>query len=62
MNPVLFWLALFLLFAAPVIHVALSREGGPWLPPRGTRLGWLAAVLLLGPVGWFLYIGRRRRL
>ncbi len=67
MSPLLFWLALLLLFAAPVLHVALSPRSGPWLPPQGARcpfgprLGWLVIVLLLGPLGWLLYIGRRRK-
>ena len=28
--------------------------------PLGPRVGWLVLVLLLGPVGWLLYIVRRR--
>jgi len=66
MSPLLFWLAFFLLFVAPLLHVALSPRSGPWRPPEGRhcpfgpRLGWLVIVLLLGPLGWLLYIGRRR--
>ncbi len=67
MSPLLFWLAFVLLFVAPVLHVALSPRSGPWRPregrhcPFGPRLGWLVIVLLLGPLGWLLYIGRRRK-
>ncbi len=53
-------------FALPLAHVALSPRGGPYRPPPGARcplgprMGWLVIVLLLGPVGWLLYMLRRR--
>jgi hypothetical protein len=59
-------LLLLVLFVGPVLHVALSPKGGPWKPtpgsrcPFGPRLGWLAIVLMLGPVGWVMYLSRRR--
>ncbi len=49
----------------PLAHVALSPRGGPYRPqpgarcPLGPRTGWLVIVLLLGPVGWLLYMLRR---
>ena len=54
-------------FALPLVHVALSPRGGSFRPPPGTRCpfgprtGWLVVVLLLGPVGWVLYMMRRGR-
>lgn len=62
------WLILIVGFAAPLVHVALSPRGGPWLPPPGARcplgprVGWLVLVLVLGPIGWLLYMrGRSKR-
>ncbi|MBM3598710.1 MAG: hypothetical protein FJX35_10885 [Alphaproteobacteria bacterium] len=66
MEPWLAWLILLVLFVAPLVHVAVSPRGGPFLPPPGTRCpfgprtGWLVMVLLLGPIGWLLYMRRRR--
>ena len=28
--------------------------------PLGPRVGWLVIVLLLGPLGWLVYMARRR--
>lgn len=59
-------LALVGAFVAPVVHVAISPRGGPFAPPPGARcplgprVGWLVIVLVLGPVGWLLYMARRR--
>jgi hypothetical protein len=62
------WTVLTLGYLAPLLHVALSPRGGPLLPPPGARcplgprMGWFVMVLLLGPVGWALYLrGRRAR-
>jgi len=62
------WTAFFPGYLAPLLHVALSPRGGPLLPPAGARCplgpraGWFVMVLLLGPVGWTLYLrGRRAR-
>lgn len=60
-------LFLVLGFLLPLAHVALSPLGGPWRPPPGSRCpfgpraGWLVMVILLGPVGWILYLLARRR-
>jgi len=46
--------------------VALSPALGPWRAPRETRcpfsprVGWLVIVLFLGPVGWLLFMAKRR--
>jgi len=62
------WTALVILtagFVLPLVHVAVSRRGGPFLPPPGARCpmgprtGWIVLVLMLGPIGWLLYMGRR---
>jgi hypothetical protein len=55
------------LYGLPLLHVLLSPRGGPFRPPAGSgcpmgpRVGWLVLVLLLGPLGWVLYMARRRR-
>jgi hypothetical protein len=52
-------------YAAPLLHVLVSPSAGPLRPPPGSRcpmgprLGWLVLVLLLGPVGWLLFMTRR---
>ncbi len=51
----------------PLLHVILSRRAGPWrMPPDSAcpmspRIGWLVMVLMLGPLGWLLFVSRRRR-
>jgi hypothetical protein len=67
MRDAVLWLDLLTGFVAPLLHVALSRRSGPWLPPSGARCpfgprtGWLTIVLMLGPVGWLLYMRARGR-
>jgi len=64
---ILAWTILIGGFALPLMHVLLSPRGGPWRPPPGSRCplgpraGWLVMVLLLGPVGWLLYLRARGR-
>ena len=47
------WLVLFTFYGLPLLHVALSRKGGGWRPPAGSRCpfgpraGWLVMVLML---------------
>jgi hypothetical protein len=66
MSPILGWTFALVFFVAPLIHVALSPRGGPFRPPEGTscplgpRVGWLVIVLLAGPLGWLVYMMRRR--
>jgi hypothetical protein len=60
------WLVLAVFYILPLLHVALSRTAGPWGAPKGARcpfsprVGWVVIVLLLGPVGWLLFVFRRR--
>ena len=64
---VIAWSIIVLGFVLPLGHVALSPAGGPWTPPPGARCplgpraGWVVLVLLLGPVGWLLYMRARTR-
>ncbi len=50
----------------PLLQVAASPASGPWAPPPGSRcpfgprVGWLVIVLVAGPLGWLLYMRRRR--
>lgn len=61
------WTVLIIGFGLPVLHVLLSRRGGPFTPPPGSgcplgpRVGWLVIVLFAGPVGWGLYLRGRAR-
>ncbi|MGF1610271.1 MAG: hypothetical protein ACFCUQ_12800 [Kiloniellales bacterium] len=68
MDPTtLTWLILIFGYLLPLAHVALSPAGGHWRPPAGARCpfgprsGWLIVVLLLGVVGWLLYMAARLR-
>ncbi len=67
MAQIAFWLVILLGFVLPLVHVALSRRSGPWIAPGGSacplgpRLGWIVIVLLIGPIGWLLYMRARRR-
>jgi hypothetical protein len=67
MDPAMGWLVLAVFWGLPLAHVALSPAAGPWRAPPGARcpfspkVGWLVIVLLLGPVGWLLFVFRRRR-
>ena len=54
-------------YVLPFLHVLLSRSAGTFRPPPGARcpfgprLGWLIMVVLLGPIGWLMFIARQRR-
>jgi hypothetical protein len=62
-------IALILLaaFVVPLLHVMLSPKAGPFLPPPGSRcpigprFGWIVLVVLLGPIGWILFLTRNWR-
>jgi hypothetical protein len=48
------------------LHLALSPASGPWRPPGarcplGPRVGWIVLVLLLGPIGWLMYVHAHSR-
>ena len=59
------WLILVFGYLLPLAHVAASPASGAWRPPPGARcpfgprVGWLVMVLLLGPIGWLLYLRSR---
>ncbi len=61
------WIVLALFWGLPLLHVALSRTAGPWRSapqaqcPFSPRVGWIFLVLMLGPIGWLLFVLRRRR-
>jgi hypothetical protein len=63
-SALLAW-ALLLTWLGALLHVLVSPRGGPFLPPSGSRCplgprtGWVVLVLLLGPLGWILYMRRR---
>ena len=68
MDPqLLAWLVLIVGYLLPLAHVALSPRAGPWRSPPGARCplgpraGWLVMVLLLGALGWLLYLHSRAR-
>ena len=60
-------LLLTVFYIAPLLHVLFSPNAGPFRPPPGARcpmgprLGWIVLVLMLGPIGWLMFVTRRRR-
>jgi len=60
-------LVVLTLYVAPLLHVLLAPGAGSFRAPPGSacpmgpRLGWLVIVLLLGPIGWLMFMTRRRR-
>jgi hypothetical protein len=66
MSPDFAWAVLLVGWALPLAHVLFSRQSGPFRPPAGSRCplgprtGWLVLVVLLGPVGWLMYLKGRR--
>ncbi len=61
------WASFIAFYLAPLAHVTFSPKSGPWLPPQGSRcplsprVGWIVLVLLLGMLGWLLYMNVRVR-
>lgn len=61
------WLVLAVFWGLPLAHVALSPQAGPWASPPGAqcpfspRVGWLVMIVFLGPLGWLLFVFRRKR-
>jgi len=61
------FLVVLLGWALPFAHVLFARGAGGWRPPPGSgcpighRVGWLVLVLLLGPVGWLMFVTRKSR-
>jgi len=66
MSPAAAWTVLIVGFILPLIHVGVSQKGGPWRAPSGTscpigpRWGWIVIVLFLGPIGWLMFMAKRR--
>jgi hypothetical protein len=66
-STLLAWAFLIGGYLFPLLHVALSVKSGPWRPPPGSacplgpRTGWMVMVLLLGPIGWLLFLSARYR-
>jgi hypothetical protein len=54
-------------YVAPLLHVLLSPAAGSFRPPPGSgcplgpRVGWLVMGLRLGPIGWVMFVARKRR-
>jgi hypothetical protein len=67
MSPTAAWITVVVGYFLPLAHVAVSPSGGPWRPPSGARcplgprVGWIVLVLLLGPLGWLLFMHAHRR-
>lgn len=51
----------------PLLHVLFAPGVGGFRPPPGSncpighRFGWLVLVLLLGPIGWLMFVTRKSR-
>jgi hypothetical protein len=54
-------------WALPLLHVLFAPGVGGFRPPPGSncpighRFGWLVLVLLLGPIGWLMFVTRKSR-
>ena len=65
-SPVVVAWLIVISFLLPLLHVALSPALGPWRASKETRcpfsprVGWLVIVLFLGPIGWLLFMAKRR--
>lgn len=67
-SPIIAWAIILGGWVFPLLHILLSRNAGSWRPPEGSRCplgprpGWLVMVLLLGPIGYFMFWRSRRQL
>jgi hypothetical protein len=65
MSPIAAWILLIFGFILPITHIIFSSKSGPWFGkkgakcPIGSRMGWLVIVLVLGPIGWLLFMKKR---
>lgn len=61
------WIFVIVFWLAPIVHVATSSRSGSARPPDGARcpfgprVGWLVIVVLLGAVGWLLFMNAKFR-
>ncbi|MSO93651.1 MAG: hypothetical protein EXQ86_09675 [Rhodospirillales bacterium] len=61
------WAVLFFGLILPMAHVIVSPRSGRWLPgpgsrcPFGPRVGWIVLIIMLGPIGWLMYMRKRNR-
>ena len=59
---------LLLWIIVPAVRVIVSPNGGAWTPPEGSncpfgpRIGWLIIVIMLGLIGWLLFLRSRKKL
>ena len=66
-ETVVFWIVLVVGLLLPMAHVLLSPKSGAWGPPAGSRcpfgprVGWLVMIVMLGPIGWIMYMRKRGR-
>ena len=66
MSPTIAWIFLIVGFVLPIAHILVSPKSGPWKAsegagcPIGSRWGWVVIVLFLGPIGWLMYMKKRR--
>jgi hypothetical protein len=60
------WAVVLIFYVAPLLHVLFSPSAGSFRPPEGSRcpmgprVGWFVMVLLLGPIGWVMFMTRKR--
>jgi len=61
------WIFVVVMWLAPLLHVAVSPRSGPMRPPEGARcpfgprVGWLVIVVLLGAIGWLMFMNAKHR-
>lgn len=61
-QTLLAWAFILGFYILPLTHVALSSRGGAWRVakdarcPFAPRVGWIVIVLVLGAIGWVLFM------
>jgi amino acid transporter len=57
---------LLLWIVVPSLHIIFSPDAGNWMPPKnskcpfGPRAGWLIIVIMLGLIGWLMFLRSRK--